>query len=207
MPLKYTGPSEDEVAPLHEHSKGQTGPQPAFIELDPARGTVRLGTNMETDNGLHPDVWHNRILWWSVPEDLTGNACRQVFDDLAPLLERVAAGHEITWDGNNHVGKLNADAEAASEEIRIHLEDAGERYETANLWDAGEWLWGGNTLESLARALGIEPEMADEEVKAMAGRLEAEAKGDGIVLTGDIEREIQGVMQRLQDLQQDAPVP
>jgi len=200
MPLTYTGPSEAEIAPLHEQYPGQFKTQPAFLELDPAKGTVRLGTNLVIGNGVPMDVWFHRVLWWDVPPTLTGRGCAEVFGELKPLLERVADGHELDWDGHNVVGKLSDDAREAYEAIEERLRDAQERFEVAEVWDAHDWLWGPHTLASLADALEVTADTTDDEIAVIVEAQREEAKRLNAVVVGDLAKEIVSVRERLRDL-------
>lgn len=83
------------------------------------------------------------------------------------LAARIQAGREEVWDGNNHVGRLTADATEAVEQLDQYLaEIEGE----ANVQEVDEWLQ------------NYTPTGADNEAEA----LEAEAAADGIVLIGDV---------------------
>jgi hypothetical protein len=58
--------------------------------------------------------------------------------ELRDLLQRVAAGHEVIWDGNNHVGILDEDAAQACRELDRHFETIS--FSTGlEVWDAAEW--------------------------------------------------------------------
>jgi len=209
MPLTYTGPAESEAAPLFEQYQGQFKPQPAFLELDPAKGTVRLGTNVVMGNAVPMEVWHHRVLWWDVPPNLTGRGCAEVFGEMKPLLERVAAGHSIEWDGHNMVGKFDEDAREAYEEIEDKLRDARHGFECAEVWNAGEWIWTGQTLASLAELLEITPDTSDEEIAAIAETQRKVADRDhAVVLFGDLAKVLRDVRGQLREMaSEEAPAP
>jgi hypothetical protein len=160
-------------------------------------------------NGVPMDVWHHRVLWWDVPPNLSGRGCAEVFGELKPFLERVAAGHELGWDGHNVVGKLTEDVREAYEGIEERLRGANEKFEVADVWDAGEWLWGPHTLESLASALKITSDTTDEELAAIAMCQRSAAERDlGAVLVGDIEKEIRVVREKVRErASEESPAP
>lgn len=67
--------------------------------------------------GTPVDEWHRRTITWAVQPDQRAAAVRDTILDNLPLFERVHAGHAIVWDGQNMVGRLDADAQAADVEI------------------------------------------------------------------------------------------
>jgi hypothetical protein len=42
-------------------------------------------------------------------------------EELSPQLERVCIGHSVDWNGRNHIGVLDNDADCARTEIHEHL--------------------------------------------------------------------------------------
>lgn len=204
MSLTYTGPAETVTAPLFERYEGQLKPQPAFLELDPQNGSVRFGTDLEVGNGVPMDVWHHRVLRWDVPPNLTGRGCAEVYGEMSPLLEQVASGHSIEWDGHNMVGRMTEAAREASEGIEDRLRGAHESFECAEVWDAGEWIWVGQTLTSLGEHLGITPDTTDQEIAAIAEtEQQIAAREHGAVLFGDLSKELRDVRERLRELASD----
>ena len=90
--------------------------QDAFVELT-EDGGVRARYNPEIGSAVPMTVWHNRDRRWAINPELTVSQIDELLDDIAPLLERVHAGSDTHWDGSNHVGTLDDDAQAASDEI------------------------------------------------------------------------------------------
>lgn len=71
------------------------------------------------DSGESIDVYHGRTRCWFLPATVKGEALSRVLSDAATLqlLQRVYDGLKIDWDGSNHIGELNDDAEDASAEL------------------------------------------------------------------------------------------
>jgi hypothetical protein len=65
----------------------------------------------------------------------------RVLEELRPLADRVIAGYESEWDGNNHVARFDEDAQEAIEEIGELLNGIGvDDDDIVQVWDAGDWL-------------------------------------------------------------------
>lgn len=164
----------DEDAPdaLYRHYQGETQGQPCHIALDLEDGQMWADYNPEIGSGIPTSVYHGRTRRWGIP-CLTATAANQLMEDLKPLAERVLAGSEIEWDGNNNVGILNEDASAAEQEIYARLEDLSEYdYDRIHEYDAGDWFAdaGEDAPEGLTAAT------TDRELAEMAAELEHEAK-------------------------------
>ncbi|MFA4944898.1 MAG: hypothetical protein WC789_09390 [Lentisphaeria bacterium] len=157
---------------------------PASIQLwlDPEARRCLLET-YSPGQGVPVAEWHGRQI--TIPVDNydgqpNGPAIVQWLRSEAgqALLGRLCAGHSEEWDGNNYVGRLDADAQAAREAIERYLSASPTLPDGAGLWDAGDWLSG------CAADLGITAETTDEEITALADRLEAEAAAECVVLDG-----------------------
>lgn len=109
--IECTSPTE-----LYRHYDGQTEPQPAYIELDTQNGTLSASYNAEIGNAIPFTVHHGLDRRYGIPV-LTAEAANRVMEEIAPLADRIIAGTEAEWDGNNTVAVLNDDALAAEEEI------------------------------------------------------------------------------------------
>ena len=101
--------------PLYHKYGGQTNPQPAFLEIE--EGEVWLDWSAEIGTGIPMSVYHRRALRLPVPNHLTPAGYRALLDDITPALREIMAGHAIQWDGNNHVGRLTDEAQAAFDEL------------------------------------------------------------------------------------------
>jgi hypothetical protein len=135
----------------------QTRPQPTYVELEceALDGAGRLSVIIDAEIGgaVPMTVWHNRVLRWAInAEYAVGSAVNELLDSIAPLAERVVAGYECIWDGNNNVGQLNEDAIDASDEIsRISDDWMPSDDEAVYVVDATEYFDGDSELTTMVR--------------------------------------------------------
>lgn len=142
----------------------QQAPQDCYVWLDLTTGRLGADYNDQIGNAVPEKVWHGRRRRYAIPL-LQAASANALLTDLAPLAERVLAGSDIRWNGHNHVGVLDADAQAAEEEI----ERLCQGWEADLYWvEAGDWL--AMERQSLSERLA-----AGETVDA----LDAEIDGDG----------------------------
>lgn len=162
-------------APLFKQYDGELQPQPAYVSMG-ADGDVEADWSGEVGNAVPMTVWHNRTLRWRVPAQAEGTALAEFLRENAPLFERVHAGHSIEWDGNNMVGKLTNDAQAAF----TRISDLLETFEPlAEVWSADAFLFsGGNTLNDVWAP--------DLTLDAAVEKLELDAAINGIVIHNSI---------------------
>lgn len=127
--------------PVYEHFQGQSQPQPAFISID-ENGKVDADYSGEIGNGVPSKVWHNRTLRVPINPELSAGEIENFLHDDATtrLLARIVDGHDVEWDGSNHVGSLTDDARDALESLGRLAE--GLVTETP-VMSADEWLFGG----------------------------------------------------------------
>ena len=153
------------IAPVYEQYDGQYQPQPAFIRMD-EDGEIDAWVNGEI-NGTPMRVWHGRTLTWRVPSNVRGDALLAFVKEHQPLFERVYLGHEVDWDGNNHVGKLDEDAQDANEEIEQAADALHD--ETVDVCSMEEWMRaGGNNKLADMWADGQSIEEAAQEAEESA---------------------------------------
>lgn len=131
---KLSGP-----APLHAHYQGQHEPQPAYVYLY-ENGIVDADYSGEIGNARPADEWHNRTLTWRITPFLSVAAIEELLttDPVKGLLERVHAGHDTEWDGNNMAGTLTDDAQGASDKLERIFADEEPDIE---VWNVEEWLF------------------------------------------------------------------
>lgn len=194
-PSQYThttlAPSLDDqcrlAAPLYDRYEREARPQPAYIELD-SDGEISADWSGEIGNGVPAAVWRRQRLRWYVPSEISGGGLRILIEDLRPLLERVAAGHSVEWDGSNWVGRLSNDAEAADEEIRDRLEQDAQSIETVEVWEAEAWLTGdgGTSAETVLTQAELTIDSTDEQIAAAAAQTRRDAAHDGVHLEGSV---------------------
>lgn len=154
------------IAPVYTKYDSEFQPQPAYIRMD-EDGEIDAWVNGEI-NGTPSYVWHGRTLTWRVPSDVKGDALLAFVKEHQHLFERVYLGHEVDWDGRNHVGTLDEDAQEASEAIEA---EAGSLYdETIDVCSMAEWMraQGNNNLVDLWPA--------DKSLQAAAEEAEASAR-------------------------------
>lgn len=153
-----------EPAALYHRYPGQHEPQSAYVELDLRERTLSAGTDPEIGNAVPFSVYHGFERRYPIPA-LAADVANELMAELRPLAERICAGWEETWDGNNHVARLGEDAEAAEEEIRNRLGDPGD----PNKWDDSEEItvWGvdGATNGDEADEYGITAATTDERLE------------------------------------------
>lgn len=176
----------DDLAPLYSRYAGQSGPQPAHVELD-ERGSVTATVSSHIGNGgCSMLVWHGRTLQWSLPPDVRRSALVGFLarDDVRSLLDRVHAGHSVQWDGSNHRGTLTDDARRASDEFETLLLELNDERSRVTVWQAGDFVFaGGNNHVGDVWPSGTELSDAVEGLKADASR-------EGCYLDGDVHEEI-----------------
>lgn len=168
-----------ELAPLFCQYAGQHQPQPAYVELDEG-GEVTADASGEIGNGMSAYVWHGRTRRYTVAPHADGADLADYLEgDGRALLARIHAGHEVEWNGNNHVGRLNDDAREAEEALTQALDDLTQDPDHQNqVWSVGDYLFNAGTLTD-----AWEHQTLAEAVEA----IRQEAARERIRLTGDIE--------------------
>lgn len=99
-------------------------------------GEVTLGTWPRSEGGIPDAVWHGRTRWYDIKlgshheengstlldmDALIGDL--RTDGPLGPLLEAIHRGHDVSWNGNNHVGTLDLGAEGAESQVEAYLDD------------------------------------------------------------------------------------
>lgn len=164
---------------LHCQYKGQSAPQPCFIELHCETRTLSAAYNPEVGNAVPMWVWHNRILRWAIPV-LTDDAANALLDELAAEAAIICDGYSCEWDGHNHVGRFTEAAKAAEQQIDGIIQ--GHSWidrDQVQIWDAGEWY-----VDSPDKELGISAETTDDQIRALAVQETAKALEDGYNVSG-----------------------
>lgn len=169
-------------ADLYKKYDRQSRPQPCHLELYPATGDVYCDFDGEIGNSMPASVWHGRTLQWSIP-CLTGEAAVRLMEDLTPLLERIRAGHTVSWNGSNHVGSLNDDAREASSEIEREIE-ALDGDDVLQVWEASDWYQALGGAHQVASHLQITADTTDERLAEIAESEVDIADTDGIMVEG-----------------------
>lgn len=98
--------------------EGQTNPQGAYLELDPADNSLIADWNGEIGNAIPMDVNNHRRFRYGFPATTPLQTVRELMEEIAPLAARVIAGYSEDYDSNgNLVGRLNDDARNAEDEL------------------------------------------------------------------------------------------
>lgn len=103
---------------LSHRYHGQNAPQPVYVYLDCRHGVLSADYDPEIGGAVGADVYHGHTLRWRIPA-MPRTAANTLLSRLAPLAEKVLAGYESVWDGNNHVGRFTPAAHEASAEIGL----------------------------------------------------------------------------------------
>lgn len=161
---------------------GQSRPQDCYVALDTRDGQFFADYNGEVGNAVPADVWHGIVRRWAIPP-LSAAGANALLADLAPAAERVLAGAEVRWNGSNHVGVLDEDADVANAEIAEACASVeGDLYYE----DPDEW-FDEVRDEIAARA-------ATEDLDTLAEELDGDGSQDQPVLIGLV-----GYLERLRD--------
>jgi hypothetical protein len=160
-------------------------------------------------DGTFEDEWNDRTLAYEIagPGVIDTDLLREDLAEggvLSTLIDRVKAGHEVVWDGNNNVGHLDEDAQEASDELERLLgdDDGAPLYirDDMTVWDTAEWIEGGGVDdEAILADVGLlaESDPAGEAVKEAARRLRSSAESDGVHLTGSVVEYLGELIERV----------
>lgn len=190
----------DDPAALHQKFRGQNAPQPVYVELDLGTGDLSAYVSPEIGNGVPERVYHRRAIRWTIPV-LTPKACNALLFEIAPHAGILLDGSAIEWDGSNHVGILDDDAQDAVQTIS-DLCDEGRFSESqrVSVWDAVDYLSpvGSDSVQS--RTFRVTTETTDDELRARAAELTNEAAIQGHYLdTDDVRGYLEALRGRLAD--------
>ena len=121
-----------DAAPLYKKYPSQIHEQDAFVEMD-EYGFISASYNPEIGNAVPMYVWQRRTLRFGITPYLSG-------DELADILSQekiknwfatIYAGHDVRWDGSNHRGYLDGEAESALDDLADYLDRIEPSEETA----------------------------------------------------------------------------
>jgi hypothetical protein len=191
---------EDELYDFDGYRQCSTG---AELWLDCASRTLSCRCASRDRTGMPASVWHNLALRWRLPA-LTADAANALMGDLADAAARVCDGFERAWDGHNFVGRYDAEAREAQDEISRAIERKpwGER-DVIEPWDAADWLGALGGLARQGEELGITADTTDDELGTIAARLEEDAALDGQRVRDVIEH-LRRIARQLRDEREEA---
>lgn len=136
------------------------------------------------DNATSEYEWHQRTLAYRILGDVIDD--QRLRTDLsqggtlANLIDCIADGHEVRWDGSNYRGYLTEDAHDASDTLRRALEvDYGD--DVWSTWAAFDHLRTGLSAAEVLETYGLS-------IEAAAGRVIEEAITNNVLLqASDVE--------------------
>lgn len=133
-------PDPAKPAPLYAHYQGQMQPQPAYVSLDLRTGGIDADYSGDIGNSVPESVFRGLVRRYPIRSDLTAAQVMEVLEDIKPLLQRVLDGSEIVWQDCDQVARLNADAEAAEDEIVGTDGPLGADMDSMVITDLADWL-------------------------------------------------------------------
>ena len=121
-----------DAAPLYRKYPGHIREQAAFVEMG-EYGFVSASYNPEIGNAVPMYVWERRTLRFGITPYLSGDELADIVtsEEVANLLAIIYAGHDVRWDGSNHRGHLDGEAESALDELAEYLDRVEASEETA----------------------------------------------------------------------------
>jgi len=162
----------------HRYPRVQ-GPQPCYVELNCKAAELSASYSTEIERGMPMSVWHGlRRRYRIVP--LKSEAANALLAELVPLASRVCDGFVQCWDGHNTVGRLNADATEAEEEIQRICRDRDFTDAKLAVWSASEHFGVLGSKLVQAAELGITAETTDELLADIATRELEQADDNGV---------------------------
>jgi hypothetical protein len=140
--ILFNASEKTERFPVYCKYPGQFNAQPAFITLDLEDGDIDADYTSEIGNAVPARVWHGIVIRFAINPQSTADQIEQIINDNAEAFQQILDGADVVWDGNNYVGKLNAEAQ----EVYERLDDYGNGFccdhEGGMIDDLGEWLDG-----------------------------------------------------------------
>jgi hypothetical protein len=155
-----------ENADLYHQYSQQSSPQDVFVELECDSGILRADWNAEIGNATPFSVYYGRDQRWGIPP-LKAKSANNLLESIAPIAQRVLAGYDTRWDGNNMVGDFNEDAQDALNEIAAICEETCDPSlndgEVIQVYDADDWFQYCQDDE-LIKQYGITAKTTDDEL-------------------------------------------
>lgn len=118
----FTNPNRARRPLLHTYPS-QARPQHAFVSIDLLHNFITADWNPEIGTAIPSSVYRGRVRRYGIPSDITTREIRALLNRLSPIADRVVAGAEEEWDGQNMRWYLNDEARAAEQEIIDICED------------------------------------------------------------------------------------
>src|SRR5690606_10878118 len=161
-----------------------------------------LYADYRATDGTPMRVWLGQVRTWSIPP-LVADAANKLMQDIAPLAQRILDGSSIELDAltGRHIGVLNDDAAAAGEEIRVLIRRWCEDPGTATVEEIRAADWYAACDDDPCDELGLTAETTDDELPAIAARVEADirAAAEGVVVITGAEAWARARREELRD--------
>lgn len=188
---------------LYCRYSGQTRPQRVHLEIDPQTDVhVVLKCDWVGDpGGGRPMTVHlGHQIWIEIPA-YTATVAKEFMHHpyVQNLVERIARGYSMYWDGSNLRGGLNQNAEDALQELQEFAEEPSWSDRQVAVYDAGGWLAGIGTWADQRQELGITAETTDAELAAIAKRLIHYAAAEGIDVLEDLDYALEALRETADD--------
>lgn len=179
QPIKYDN--------LYERYPTQYNHQSAYLEIDLTGDVVevRFGINPDVGSSIPSRVWHGRAMRYEVSPCLNRRGQEEIYSDpeVIRLIGAIVAGYDCSWDGSNHQGCLNEDAQSASYDLSLVLQDG--EWSCDDIWDARDWL-GDMDLDDWRVEFG--GDYSHAAIDRMVEAIYSGANADGITLVGDLRK-------------------
>jgi len=127
------------VAPLYYQYPHRSEPQKSYLEMS-EDGFVTAGWDTEISDSIPMYVRNLEYFRWPLSPNADGESLHEFLrsDPMHSLLERVHKGHSVEQDGYRQVGKLTEDAQKASLEIELILNE--KPYLERKVYHVKNWL-------------------------------------------------------------------
>lgn len=102
--------------PIYMQYDGQSQHQPCGLELNLKTGEMTEFCSGEIGNAVPTGVWHSTVLRFSVDPFTMRDGLIALAEEHREAFQMILDTSEIVWNGNNHVGRLSAEANNFIEE-------------------------------------------------------------------------------------------
>ncbi len=182
---------------LDSYHRDITGETWTKFFIDLRDGEYGISQEMN-DNATPEPEWNNVIQTEKLymrPQEENARVYLES-DECIALVQRVLDGGEVNWDGSNHVGSIDDDAQEAWDEL---VNDLNNLYPNEHTIQTCEDWFEPVTDDDLR----ITVNTTDDEIKVLAEKYEDEANDEDVTLTGDVEDYLIGRRTNLRDAQEE----
>lgn len=149
-----------------------------YITVSPQDEKIWISQEYD-NNSTSMDIWNGIDISSELGfgNIMDGEQIKDFFesDGAKELFKRIFDGHEVNWNGSNHVGSLSDDASAAWDEI---VETLNEMTSDMEVWDVETWF--GNTIDTI---------MSDEEIDNLTKETD---ENTDVFIIGDVREYLMG---------------